>query len=169
MLNWGLSEVSAGNTEGKHSTASVSAWPVEFLERRVLHSQQELFLFAQLSEWRFSSVCWCGAKTILAFLTLCFNLEEQPNMPNMQTHMLFEPEKLYRYFSLMIYCMQSLASGIKCANDQTWIPLLSFFFCETLFSDCSSNWFPDTPILACFLCARGWFMVLNDSGALICG
>lgn len=39
-------------------------------------------------------------KTILACLTLSINLEEQPNM---LTHMLWEPQKLYCYFSLMIY------------------------------------------------------------------
>lgn len=44
MLNSGRSEVSAGNTEGKH-TVSVSAWPVKVLERWALPSQPELFLF----------------------------------------------------------------------------------------------------------------------------
>lgn len=38
---------------------------------------------------------------------------------------------------------------------QEGIPLLSFLCFETLFSDYSSNWFPNTPTLIGSLCARG--------------
>lgn len=53
MLDWGLAEGSAGNTERSHSALSVSAWPVLeggiifVFEKMVLYLAQEL-LFAQI-------------------------------------------------------------------------------------------------------------------------
>lgn len=95
-----------------------------FLERGAFYPQQELFLFAQITVLKFSSVnlraMFAGVELhrIIQYLSSSSSLRQSclvslyprswKKQPNMLTHMdtwyVWEPQKLYCRFSLKIYC-----------------------------------------------------------------
>ncbi len=102
-----------------------------FLEREALYPQPELFLFAQITVLKLSSVNLTAmfvclqqhsintvsqflstSKTILPCLTLSMKLEKQPHiLTHMDTWYVWEPQKLYCCCSLMIYCTARYSLG----------------------------------------------------------